>query len=171
MGNIGKEIRLDLSQLSLGGPPFKSTPHQRQNMIYVKGFGNVVERSQTQSLNSGVKGTIAGNNDGFDVAIILLDFFQNIDSGKAGHFEIQSDEIYGILAEDLNRLSSRLRQVNVVIRVENHLERFSRTHLIIDEQNVGLGSLHALLKKKQIACHNKLIDVKGKFMEREGKKE
>ena len=146
MGNIGKEIRLDLSQLSLGGPPFKSTPHQRQNMIYVKGFGNVVERSQTQPLNSGVKGTITGNNDGFDVAVILLDFFQDIDSGEAGHFEIQSDEIYGILAEDLNRLSSPLRQVNVVIRVENHLERFSRAHLIIDDQNVGLGGFHTLPK-------------------------
>src|SRR5437667_10456460 len=125
MGNIGKEIRLDLSQLSLGGPPFKSTPHQRQNMIYVKGFGNVVERSQTQPLNSGVKGTITGNNDGFDVAVILLDFFQDIDSGEAGHFEIQNDEIYGILAADLNRSSSPLSQVSVGIRRESDRARGS----------------------------------------------
>src|ERR1043166_7706582 len=106
MGNIGKEIRLDLSQLSLGGPPFKSTPHQRQNMIYVKGFGNVVERSQTQPLNRGVKRTIAGNTDGFDVAIIVLHFFQDSESGEPGHFETQRHESSGMLAEDLGRLSS-----------------------------------------------------------------
>jgi hypothetical protein len=102
-------------------------------VIDIERFRNVIESAEPKSFDGRIERSIARDNDRLDIGVVLLDLLEHVDAAKAGHFEIHCHEIDRELFQHLHRLRPTVRGMHVVIRVENHFERFSWTHLIVND--------------------------------------
>src|SRR5581483_1565344 len=149
--DIGEKLRLDVLELHLRLPALQCAANQRENVIDVERFGDVVERAESQSFDRGIHRAVAGDDDRFDVGVALLDFLQYLRAGHSRHFEIQRHEVDRNLIEHRDRLGGLLNGVDVVIRLENDFEGFPRADFIVDYEDIGAFFHSALYWSKRYA--------------------
>jgi len=88
----------------------------------VEGLGDEITRSVLAGILNILWGAVGRDDDDLNVRIILFDLLQDIDSRKAGHFQVESHKVYLIRLDELEGLLPVHGSVDLIDRFEDHFQ-------------------------------------------------
>ena len=109
--------------------------HDGADLVAVERLRDVVERVVAQALDRRVERAVAGDDEGLDLGVDLLDPLERGDAAEPRHAEVERHEVDRLAAEDRERIVTRRRGEDVTILAEDGAEGFSDTELVVDDQH------------------------------------
>jgi len=101
---------------------------------HVEWLEQISRRAVPDAFHRRLQTAIAGNDDDFDVGVVLLDVLQQIDSLAVGQFLIEGDEVDMLIFEDPEGGFGVVGGVDGEERAKNDFEGVPWAGLIIDDQ-------------------------------------
>src|SRR3989442_10366233 len=108
------------------------------NMSDVQRLGNVVERSDTHSLDGIVNGLLSANHDYYRIGVLCKNAWDQIESANSTHIYVTDYQLESGRVQNGKSLFGGSYTGTFVFGTQQLLEELSNLLIIADDQNRGL---------------------------------
>src|SRR5205823_13103443 len=98
---------------------------------------DVIVRAEPERFLGGLQRTESGQHDNSDVRVYFADPPQTIDAARARHPDVGDHGVGLFFLQQLDPVVDAVRGINLIVRFEKHAQAFARTHLVIDDEDLG----------------------------------
>ena len=132
-----RQLGAEERDLALERPTLEGASGQRQELVILERFGQIVEGAELHGGDRGAHGLHGCDENHLDALVEGLDALEHLDAVHPGQSDVEEHEVDRGGAHDLERARAIGRVDEVVVVLEDQPERLADTEIVIDDQDDG----------------------------------